>query len=53
VNAPGQHARSGPGSPYVNRNERVFRRGSLIFIEGETSTEMYILKSGRVRILKQ
>jgi CRP-like cAMP-binding protein len=31
----------------------VFRRGSLIFIEGETSTEMYILKNGRVRILKQ
>jgi CRP/FNR family cyclic AMP-dependent transcriptional regulator len=43
----------GTGKSIVNRNEKVFKRGSLIFIEGETSTEMYILKSGIVRILKQ
>jgi CRP/FNR family transcriptional regulator, cyclic AMP receptor protein len=35
------------------RNEKTFKRGSLMFIEGETSTEMYILRSGKVRILKQ
>jgi CRP/FNR family transcriptional regulator, cyclic AMP receptor protein len=37
----------------TNRNEKSFKRGSLMFIEGETSTEMYILRSGKVRILKQ
>ena len=36
-----------------NRYERKFRRGSLIFIEGESSTEMFIIRAGRVRILKQ
>jgi CRP-like cAMP-binding protein len=37
----------------ANKYERKFKRGSLIFIEGETSTEMYIVKQGKVRILKQ
>lgn len=37
----------------LNRNEKSFKKGSLMFIEGETSTEMYILRSGKVRILKQ
>ena len=37
----------------TKRNEKTFKRGSLMFIEGETSTEMYILRSGKVRILKQ
>ena len=37
----------------VNKYERKFRRGSLIFIEGELSTEMFIIKNGKVRILKQ
>jgi len=37
----------------ILRNERHFKQGRLIFIEGETSTEMYIIKSGKVRILKQ
>jgi CRP/FNR family cyclic AMP-dependent transcriptional regulator len=37
----------------TKRNEKTFKRGSLMFIEGETSTEMYILRSGKVRVLKQ
>ncbi len=34
-------------------NERKFPRGSLMFIEGEESTEMFIVRSGKVKILKQ
>lgn len=41
------------GKSVVNRNEKSFHRGSLMFIEGETSTEMYIIKNGTIRILKQ
>jgi CRP/FNR family cyclic AMP-dependent transcriptional regulator len=37
----------------TKRNEKTFKRGSLMFIEGEMSTEMYILRSGKVRVLKQ
>jgi len=37
----------------TRRSEKTFKRGQLMFIEGETSTEMYILRSGKVRILKQ
>jgi CRP-like cAMP-binding protein len=37
----------------VNKYEKKFKRGTLIFIEGESSTEMYIIKSGKIRILKQ
>jgi len=37
----------------TRRSEKTFKRGHLMFIEGETSTEMYILRSGKVRILKQ
>jgi CRP-like cAMP-binding protein len=47
------HDRLGTGRSVVNRNEKSFHRGSLMFIEGETSTEMYIIKNGRIRILKQ
>lgn len=36
-----------------NRYERKFKRGSLIFIEGEMSSEMFIIRSGKIRILKQ
>jgi CRP-like cAMP-binding protein len=43
----------GSGKNIVNRNEKIFKHGSLMFIEGETSTEMYIIKNGKVRILKQ
>ncbi len=43
----------GTNKNITQRNEKTFKRGSLMFIEGETSTEMYILRSGRVRILKQ
>ena len=37
----------------INRHERTFHRGSLMFIEGESSAEMFIVRSGKVRILKQ
>ena len=37
----------------TRRNEKTFKRGQLMFIEGETSAEMYIIRSGKVRILKQ
>jgi hypothetical protein len=37
----------------TRRNEKTFKRGHLMFIEGEMSAEMYILRSGKVRILKQ
>lgn len=43
----------GAGRTLNTRFERKFKRGTLMFIEGETSTEMYILQSGKVRILKQ
>lgn len=43
----------GAGKSIVNRHERSFQRGSLMFIEGESSTEMFIIRSGLVRILKQ
>jgi CRP/FNR family cyclic AMP-dependent transcriptional regulator len=49
----GPHDRLGTGRSVVSRNEKTFHRGSLMFIEGETSTEMYIIKNGRIRILKQ
>jgi CRP/FNR family transcriptional regulator, cyclic AMP receptor protein len=47
------HGKLATGKSVVNRNERTYHRGSLMFIEGETSTEMYIIKSGKIRILKQ
>jgi hypothetical protein len=43
----------GAGKSIVNRHERFFHRGSLMFIEGESSTEMFIIRSGAIRILKQ
>ena len=43
----------GAGKSIVNRHERFFHRGTLMFIEGESSTEMFIIRSGCVRILKQ
>ena len=47
------HGKIATGKSVVNRNEKTFHRGSLMFIEGETSTEMYIIKQGKIRILKQ
>ncbi|MBL8025344.1 MAG: Crp/Fnr family transcriptional regulator [Fibrobacteres bacterium] len=37
----------------ASRHERVFKRGSLMFIEGESGEEMFILKTGKVKVLKQ
>ncbi len=39
--------------PVPNRNERHFKRGTLMFVEGESNHEMFIVRSGKVRILKQ
>lgn len=36
-----------------NHNERIFKRGTLMFIEGESSAEMFIVRTGKIRILKQ
>ncbi|MBN1760741.1 MAG: cyclic nucleotide-binding domain-containing protein [Chitinispirillaceae bacterium] len=43
----------GAGKSIINRHERSFHRGSLMFIEGESSSEMFIIRSGTIRILKQ
>jgi CRP-like cAMP-binding protein len=43
----------GAGKGVLNRHEQLFKRGSLMFIEGETSAEMFIIRSGKIRILKQ
>ncbi|MBN1602686.1 MAG: cyclic nucleotide-binding domain-containing protein [Chitinispirillaceae bacterium] len=43
----------GTGKNLLNRHERSFKRGSLMFIEGESSAEMFIVRSGKIRILKQ
>lgn len=43
----------GSGRNITRIHERSFQRGSLMFIEGECSTEMFIIRSGKVRILKQ
>ncbi len=37
----------------LNLNERHFKRGSLMFVEGESNYEMFIIRSGKVRVLKQ
>ncbi len=41
------------GAGVANRSDRVFKRGTLMFIEGESGREMYILRTGKVKILKQ
>jgi CRP/FNR family cyclic AMP-dependent transcriptional regulator len=43
----------GTGKRILSRYEHFHHRGTLLFIEGEPSTEMYIIRSGKVRILKQ
>jgi CRP/FNR family transcriptional regulator len=43
----------GSGKNVLNRHERLFKRGSLMFIEGESSAEMFIIRSGKIRIFKQ
>ncbi len=42
----------GSSRSVLNVNEKFFPRGSLLFIEGESSREMFIIRSGKVRILK-
>lgn len=43
----------GTAKRIISRYERFYHRGTLLFIEGEPSTDMYIIRSGKVRILKQ
>lgn len=43
----------GNAKTVLNRHERHFKRGSLMFIEGESSYEMFIIRTGKVRVLKQ
>lgn len=40
-------------SPTISKHDRFFRRGTLMFIEDEPGDCMFIVKSGRVKILKQ
>lgn len=49
----GAKCKVGAGKSIVNRHERTYHRGTLMFIEGESSAEMFIIRSGLVRILKQ
>jgi CRP-like cAMP-binding protein len=49
--APVKGLKTGVG--VANRNDRIFKRGTLMFIEGETGREMFILRTGKVKILKQ
>lgn len=35
------------------RQERLCKRGSLLFIEGDPGNEMFVVKSGKIRLLKQ
>ncbi|MBN1984002.1 MAG: cyclic nucleotide-binding domain-containing protein [Chitinivibrionales bacterium] len=44
---------SSGGKSALKTSEQSFTRGSLMFIEGESSCEMFIIRSGKVRILKQ
>ncbi|MFP4416568.1 MAG: Crp/Fnr family transcriptional regulator [Chitinispirillaceae bacterium] len=47
-------AKSGSAVSRVLRQKpKIFKRGSLMFIEGETSTSMFIIRTGKVRIFKQ
>jgi CRP/FNR family cyclic AMP-dependent transcriptional regulator len=35
------------------RQDRLCKRGSLLFIEGDEGNEMFVVKSGKIRLLKQ
>ncbi len=43
----------GAGRIHKANQEMHFKRGSLIFIEGELSREMYIVKTGKIRVICQ
>jgi CRP-like cAMP-binding protein len=36
----------------VGRAERLCKRGTLLFIEGEPGAEMFVIRSGKIRLLK-
>jgi CRP-like cAMP-binding protein len=42
--------KKGIGPP---RQERLCKRGSLLFIEGDSGSEMFAVKSGKIRLLRQ
>ncbi|KMQ49904.1 Uncharacterized protein CHISP_3191 [Chitinispirillum alkaliphilum] len=49
---PGERIRDGKVLP-KGHTEKLYKRGALIFIEGECSREMYIIRSGKVRVIRQ
>lgn len=51
--AAGPNAELKTGTGITSRSDRVFKRGTLMFIEGESGREMYIMRTGKVKILKQ
>jgi CRP/FNR family transcriptional regulator len=55
MNSPNQPKPSkiGSGRNILNKTERYFKKGSVMFLEGDTSTEMYIIRSGMVRVIRQ
>jgi hypothetical protein len=49
---PGPSVKGGAGRKIIARPERLFKRGSLLFIEGEPGNEMYVVRSGKIRLLR-
>ncbi|MDG5816576.1 Crp/Fnr family transcriptional regulator [Chitinispirillales bacterium ANBcel5] len=45
--------KTGAAKGVLNRDERFYKRGTLIFIEGERSREMFVIRSGKVRVIRQ
>ena len=37
----------------AGRPERLYKRGSLVFVEGDIGAEMYVVMSGKIRLLRQ
>ena len=40
-------------SPALSKHDRFFKRGTLMFIEGEPGDNMFIIKTGKIKVLKQ
>lgn len=38
---------------FKNRYERMYLSGSMLFVEGQTGSRMFIIRSGKIRILKK
>ncbi|MBN1127691.1 MAG: cyclic nucleotide-binding domain-containing protein [Chitinispirillaceae bacterium] len=44
--------KGGAARKTVARPERLCKRGSLLYIEGEPGTDMFVVRSGKIRLLK-